>query len=338
MPADDAADTSNNQGAAVVTIGPTLAAMGVEGWWAKATQSDGFRDKYWPACRQARIDAGLRYGGPYHWLQPNHDVGAQFANFVGYVGDLLPGECIQLDIEDPGGLPDALVFDFIDRCEARWPERVIVYTGRWYMPYNPTGKHVESYLIDRLIARYGADLKWWLPWYDSRTLPANLPVQPVMWQWAGGNPNSPVPGLNVPPVGQIDTNQIIDRDRLERLCGYVKKPDPPIEPTEIIEEADVGQFRIIYPEGVKYEIIAGRRRDVTDDELFYALGGVFQRPDGTFADGFGKPVATPDSRKPIAFVGDRDRILALPIYEPTSTGPKGDPGPAPTGVEFKYDG
>lgn len=219
VPTFDAADVSNNQGSLVTTIGPQLVALGASGWWCKATQSDGFRDRYWPACREARIDNRLRYGGPYHWLQPNHDVGAQFANFAGYVGDLLPGECIQLDVEDPGGLPDGLVFDFIDLCEARWPGRVIVYTGRWYMPYKP-GKIVLSYLIDRLIAHYGDDLKWWLPWYAS-SFPAGLPVLPVMWQWAGG-----ANGVEVEGVGRIDSNQIIDRDRLELLCGYGDPLDP----------------------------------------------------------------------------------------------------------------
>lgn len=81
------------------------------------------------------------------------------------------------------------------------------------------------------------------------------------------------------------------------------------------------QFRIFYPEGSKYQIINGTRRDVSDAELFFVLGGVFQRPDGSFADGFGNPIANPDPRKPIAFVGDRDKLLALPVYSPpTSTG------------------
>lgn len=213
MPNDDGVDTSNNQGAGVIRLGPELQAASVRGWWHKATEGATFRDVYWPTVRERSRE--FRYRGPYHWLSPGSQVSAQFQNFNSYVGDLEDGESIQLDIEDPQGLSDVKVFEAIDRWSERYAGRILVYTGRFYMPYKPNpGGPVESYLIDRLMARYGEDLKWWLPWYAS-TYPGNkIPMTPVMWQWAGGGAGLPT------SVGRIDTNEIILKDQLEKLCGY----------------------------------------------------------------------------------------------------------------------
>lgn len=119
-------------------------------------------------------------------------------------------------------------------------------------------------------------------------------------------------------LGSCDANYVRKPTPFWNFNG-VRPPDPP-HPRLLTSEYDMADFRIIYPEGLKYEIIRGRRRDVTDDELFYVLGGVFQRPDGTFADGFGSPVTVPASGKPICFVGDRDKTLALPVYSEASDG------------------
>jgi GH25 family lysozyme M1 (1,4-beta-N-acetylmuramidase) len=218
MPIFHGTDTSNNQGAGVVNIGPALVAAGALGWSHKVTEGATYRDAYWPRVRQARVDAGLRYGGGYHWLSPGSTVDAQLANFVGYFGELWPGERIQLDIEDPAGLSDVKVFG---ACEAWWSrygeDRVIVYTGRYYM-----GSQDGSYLIDRLTARY-PNLKWWWPAYQS-IYPKNRnpPLDPHIWQWAGA-----AAGVVIPGVGAVDSNEYIaDQAAMDLLAGYTDTPSP----------------------------------------------------------------------------------------------------------------
>lgn len=151
------------------------------------------------------------------------------------------------------------------------------------------------------------------------TFAPNGPLTPAgfdgwdAWQFSAGfNQQGPVYGAS---SGDLDLN-FADEAAVARWLDTIKPPDPPhpIRPDENPEESDMDQFRIIYPEGSKYQISNGTRRDVTDAELFFVLGGVFQRPDGTFSDGYGNPIANPDPRKPIAFVADRDKLLALPVY------------------------
>jgi GH25 family lysozyme M1 (1,4-beta-N-acetylmuramidase) len=233
MPLFDGADVSNHQGAAMVDQWGQVAVLGATGGWWKVTEGRSYADPYAARHRDATQAAGLRYRGPYHWLSPTSPVADQLTWFSAHIGDLRPGECIQIDIEDPAGLSDAQVFDAVERWEGRYPGRVLAYLGRWYMPYNPTGKRVESYLIDRLLARYGADMKWWLPWY-SNTYPAGMPTIPVMWQYAGGDS-----GVLVEGVGRVDSNQIIDRDRLELLCGYGAPLEPDVIPVPAWKDPDM---------------------------------------------------------------------------------------------------
>lgn len=219
MPLLHGVDTSNNQGAGVVGIGPDIVNLGAPGWWHKATQGQKFRDPYWPVCRQARIDVGLRYGGPYHWPSPGTSVPNQFKNFRDFVGGLTTGEAIQLDLEDPAGLSDAEVIQTIELWEDEWPGRVVHYMGRFYM------RQGNTYMVDRMLARFGETFRWWLPWYTSTYPAGQLPVTPVVWQWAGG-----ASGVVIPSLGRrVDSNQIIDVARLDAISGYggPRPPQPP---------------------------------------------------------------------------------------------------------------
>jgi hypothetical protein len=240
MPAFDGTDTSNNQGSAVTGIAPNIQQAGGNGWWHKATQGQSFRDAYYPAVRANGESAGIRYRGPYHWLSPTSSVQAQFNNFHGLVGDLRLGEILQLDIEDPAGLPDALVFEAIDTWEAAYPGRVAHYMGRFYMPSG------GNYLVDRCLARYGDQFRWWLPYYSS-TFPAGLPAIPVMWQWAGA-----AGGVSIGGVGKVDSNQIIDPGRLDQLSGYGSQPPPPggLDVPTVVLLSDGNRAAFISPSSV----------------------------------------------------------------------------------------
>lgn len=215
MPVFHGSDTSNNQGSGVVAIGPEIQQLGGDGWWHKATQSSGFRDPYWTRCRQNRIDVGLRYGGPYHWLSPNTPVADQFRNFRDFVGGLTVGEGIQLDMEE-GGLTDSMVIEAVELWEDEWPGRNFHYMGRFFVSDG------RSYMVDRMVARFGSTWRWWLPWYTN-TYPT-VPYEPIVWQYAGG-----ATGVVIPSLGRrVDSNQIIDVARLEQVSGYggVKPPQP----------------------------------------------------------------------------------------------------------------
>lgn len=311
MPTFHGTDTSNNQGAGVVNIGPELVAAGGQGWSHKATEGASFRDKYWPACRQARVDVGLRYGGCYHWLTPGSSVAAQFDNFRGWVGDLWLGERIQLDIEDPSGLSDAQVFE---ACEKWWSvyseERVTVYVGRYYM-----GHADGTYLIDRLHQRYPG-VKWWWPAYQS-VYPANRnpPLQPHIWQYGGGGQSWSLRTS----VGVIDSNEYIaDRAAMDALAGYTAVPLPPPlpPPAPPIEGSDdMATYRISYGDipgldgdGAIYELIGGTRRHVTADEWGQVLKGVAQNRDGTWPEYV--------SWQPRAAQANGWNLAGMPVYQP----------------------
>lgn len=331
MPRSDAYDTSNNQGAGVVGIGPQIVANGALGRWHKVSQGSNFRDRYWPAVRDADEATGLRYRGGYHWLNPGQSVADQFSNFVSWFGDIRPGESIQLDIEDPGGLPDDLVFEAIDRWADRYGiHRLFQYTGRFYMPHPPSG----TYLIDRLMARYGDDLQWWLPWYSSVYPASRIPTTPVMWQWAGGAQGDLLQG-----VGRIDTNEIIDKVRLDIASGYAPggggsgpfpQPDPPLDPAEIPGDDDM---TILIRNAEPYPEFPEQPWNLADgdlwpaDWLFWVLadGCAKRYVNGNIVDALR---ACPGTLEVALSTG---RIQSLPAWsQPTA----GAAGPSLTGVQI----
>lgn len=175
--------------------GHTLAAF-------KATQNTSFVDTWFAKNRAVTEQLGFRYRGIYHWLTPGVEIAAQLAHFEAVIGDLRPGEFIQLDEEQsPLSLDEC-----VEACElfsGRYPGRVAHYGGAFFGGYG----HVHPRL---------RPWPWWLAWYGPSTLP-KVPVPPVLWQWGG----SIVPGM--PKL--IDSNQIIQPAQLELLAGY--DPTPP---------------------------------------------------------------------------------------------------------------
>jgi hypothetical protein len=343
MPVLHGVDTSNNQGRAVVGIGPDVVAAGATGWWHKATQGSGYKDPYWPACRANAEAVGLVHRGPYHWLTPGSAVADQFRNFHDHVGDLHPGEVIQLDIEDPAGLPDAKVIECIELWEGAYPGRVLHYMARWY-GRNGDGVHTPvSYLVDRMLARFGTAFRWWLPWYTT-TFPGGLPTTPIVWQWAGG-----AGGVLIPTVGRIDSNQIIDLRRLDAASGYSPDLHLPLPPspevdmeTIIFDSVDATGTRWAYAKFAGELDVHGVCRTIEwidgGTEAKYLALGVrkINRGPGGYLDfrlegdiPFGDPLytwAATDFRR-VSPVGSPG-----PQGAQGPTGPKGDPGPALKGV------
>jgi lysozyme len=178
----------------------------------KATQGTGFADHWFARNRDATEALGFRYRGIYHWQSPNDPVGAQLAFFRSVVGDLRPGEFIQLDQEQPGLSLDAVVAACAVWSQV-YPGRVAHYGGA---SFGWTGGHAHPRL---------REWPWWLAAYRA-TMPVTA-VRPVIWQWGG----FPVAG-----VGSVDANQIIDRAALERLAGYTDTPGPLPDDEELYVE------------------------------------------------------------------------------------------------------
>lgn len=177
----------------------------------KATQGIGFFDKWFDRNRASTAGLGFRYRGMYHWQVPGVSVQSQLAYFVAKVGDLEPGEFIQLDQEENGLTLDACVA----ACQLwseRYPGRVAHYGGA---SFGWPGGHGNPRL---------RGWPWWLASYRA-TMP-QTPYRPVLWQWGGFAVNG---------VGNVDANQIIDRPALEALAGYTT-------PSPDIEESDVYRF------------------------------------------------------------------------------------------------
>jgi GH25 family lysozyme M1 (1,4-beta-N-acetylmuramidase) len=315
MPTFDGTDVSNHQGAAMVDAWDQVVALGGTGGWWKVTEGRTYLDPYAAQHRTATAAAGLRYRGPYHWLSPTSSVVDQFNWFVSHVGDLNEGEAIQLDIEDPAGVSDGQAIECIDRWEARYPGRVLHYMGRFYMRQGGT------YLVDRMLARYGDQFRWWLPWYTNTYPGGQLPVEPVMWQWAGG-----ADGVLIQGVGHVDSNKIIDRDRLEAASGYSADPPPPDPPQE------VQMLVMVNSQGWWKELVAGQARTVYGDEANHLLGlGIpvqfKQIPDNEWD-------AWPAYSAP---VGPQGPPGLNGVQGPAgATGAVGPPGPSPKSAVFSY--
>jgi hypothetical protein len=195
---------------------PEPAIFGAVGFWHKSSEGLTYKDPAY-ARRRPLIRASYpRYSGPYHWVSPGKALDRQLGNFEDAVGDLAPGEGIQLDCEQAG-----LDVAFIETAWNYWAssyggDRVCVYTGRYF-----TGGTSRVPVIDELPAH----IAWWLAWYGPSSFPlitARLPRTPFLWQWGGGNE-----GVRIPLLGnrRVDSNQIIDQAALDRFCG-VGAPAP----------------------------------------------------------------------------------------------------------------
>jgi hypothetical protein len=226
MPALDGVDVSHYQGssfpwaAMVQQHGITLGACKVsEGGGAHA-----FIDSTWEINREGMRAAGLRYRGLYHYLTPTASVADQVANFS-RVGGLEQGEFIQVDIEQ-AGLTSGQILDALHAFESAYPGRVTQYQGRYF-------NDPQNGLYDWW--------PWWLPNY-STTLPHT--VRPVaIWQWGGA-----ALGVKVPNIGGVDSNQIIDRAAVERVCALTAPPGPGPLPPEV-QFMKSGHYRDDRPDG-----------------------------------------------------------------------------------------
>lgn len=199
------------------------AILGAVGFWHKASESLTYKD---PAFRRRRPFArAYRYSGPYHWLSPGKSLPAQLANFTAAIGDLGPGEGIQLDCEQ-AGLDASWILDAWTLWASVYGEdRVAVYTGAFF-----TGGTQRTPIINDL----PASIPWWLAWYGPSSfslITARLPRTPFLWQWGGGNE-----GVRIPSLGnrRVDSNQIIDRAALDRFCGLTIPAPPPPPPPPVI--------------------------------------------------------------------------------------------------------
>jgi len=207
-PPFDGPDVSHYQGSAfpwaalVQTHGIRLCAC-------KMTEGSTYIDPTGALNRKAMADAGLRWRGLYHFASPGA-VGPQVAHFRGIVGELHPGEHVMIDLEAPMTNLAAACLAVLDAFEDAYPGRVVRYQGKFF-------------------AQGDSDIyshwPWWLPAYTNTLPVTHMPV--TLWQWAGG-----LSGVDVPGVGRVDSNAVIDAATLDRVCGLHVPTPPQPQPEE----------------------------------------------------------------------------------------------------------
>jgi hypothetical protein len=151
--------------------------------------------------------------GLYHWLTPTwrSPVDQQAEWFLSHLRQwlpLLPGEAIQLDVEqwDGPGTPPADVHRWCELVELEVGPRVLVYVGRNFPGW--------AEMVD--------GRPWWLP--DYRQGVASPPGVTVR-QWAGGDLGALVCGR------RVDSNQVEDVAAWRRVTALSAIPRPPEVPT-----------------------------------------------------------------------------------------------------------
>lgn len=204
-------DVSNNNG---TVDWSKVAAAGHKFGWAKATQSNDFKDEYF-ADNWAGMKANKIVRGAYHYGIAAVDPVAQARFFwatvmaAGYGPGDLP---LALDLEDPKGTPTSWVIGFITELHNLSGRTPIIYTG-WSYYKGPS---------------LGCPL--WLPSYfptDLAHLGGITPKLPpawkswTFWQWED---NAVVPGVH----GNCDTNVFAGSyaDLLKLAGGFVKPATP----------------------------------------------------------------------------------------------------------------
>jgi len=145
--------------------------------------------------RVTTLNKGFEYRTIYWWQLPHtqESLESQVAWWVGNMGDLTVGECIEVDQENPVTPLDlAECRAALDMLQAHYPNRDVHYGFGSY--------------ANRL--HYNLKPYWW--W---RASPTNLPPDDSVVVLQYGQEN-------VPGVGLVDCNQIINEDALRKLCGY----------------------------------------------------------------------------------------------------------------------
>jgi hypothetical protein len=122
-----------------------------------------------PAPAGGRIRS-YRYSGPYHWLSPGKPLDRQLGNFQDAVGDLYPGEGIQLDCEQ-AGLDAAFIATAWELLGGAYGERA----GRRLHGPLLHGRHQRTPVIDDLPAH----IEWWLAWYGPARSRSSPPASPA---------------------------------------------------------------------------------------------------------------------------------------------------------------
>jgi hypothetical protein len=207
----------------------------------KATEGTHYVDPTFAHNRAAMASAGFRYRGMYCWIKPKLDVAAQVDHFVATVGDLALGEFVQIDCEEPP-LTAEQMWTAYSALTKRYPGRVIIYAGFFF----------AGWTSDPRLAH----CPWWLAWYGPSTFEKlreraaakglSLPWQPIVWQWGGGKEGDTVPGSEK----GVDSNQIVDRDRLDALAGHTPATTCDEEKVTENSPAPIGRDRLGVGEGL----------------------------------------------------------------------------------------
>lgn len=189
----------------------------------KMTDGAAYIDSTGEHNRNAMKAVGLRWRGMYHYARSGDPV-ANAKHFATEVGPLEPGEFVFLDVESGMTPSIAAITAMLHEFEAVYPGRVARYQGKYFASGDTDP--------------YGA-WPWILPAYPwpNQVIPVtHLPV--AVWQWAGG-----AHGINVPGVGNVDSNMVIDPAALDRVCAITAAP--PIPPPSAPEEDEMNPNRFV---------------------------------------------------------------------------------------------
>jgi GH25 family lysozyme M1 (1,4-beta-N-acetylmuramidase) len=169
--------------------------------------------------------------GAYHWIRSDTSIEAQVNNlayWVGTAGGLGPGDFIQLDWETTPNIPFvtlAQVEEWIDRAEALWPGRIIVYASDWVPHFGEWRQRHPDYPL--WYANYNTSTRSSGGWVESEKYDA------AIWQWSS---TTLVPGF----ADGIDVNHVFDWDVIERISRAglpeASSPAPVPTPAPVTEE------------------------------------------------------------------------------------------------------
>jgi GH25 family lysozyme M1 (1,4-beta-N-acetylmuramidase) len=220
----DGVDTSHHQGGAIDLR--AARAAGLQWWYVKATEGDGFVDPtYTKRVRQARR-AGVPVGA-YHFARPDRGDARQEAAFFLSKADIRAGDMLpMLDLESTEGLS---------------PSELTRWTGNWVRTV--TRYLAGRGLVGKPIIYTPFDLEngfgcWcWVARYSNDYRAPNVPRpwhRAVIWQHSNGRYG---PVKEVPGFGHVDVNAVHPDVPLAALrvrsatAGAPTRPTKPTKPT-----------------------------------------------------------------------------------------------------------
>lgn len=193
----------------------------------KMTDGAAYIDSTGEHNRNAMKAVGLRWRGMYHYARAGDPV-ANVKHFATEVGPLEEGEFVFLDVESGMTPTVGAVIAMLEAFEVAYPGRVAAYQGMFFASGN-------SLIYDRW--------PWILPAYPWPVQVMPVTKRPVMvWQWAGGAHGIAVPGTRdlgggPVPIGNVDSNIVLDEATLDRLCAHTT-PIPPVPPPPAAPEEE----------------------------------------------------------------------------------------------------